>query len=84
MVAFDEWKPTSIVHVKYVCTCALLDWPGAIHVYDPIDIFNGIQKLHKVDMLLAQTSLAARDLRSHPPIRALGQDSAKSGDVNGT
>ena len=26
-----------IPEVKYVCLCAALGWPHAVHVYDPVD-----------------------------------------------
>lgn len=33
--AADE--PSRPAEVKYVCYCALVGWPEAAHVYDPVD-----------------------------------------------
>ncbi|CAK9007813.1 unnamed protein product, partial [Durusdinium trenchii] len=66
-----DWSPTSFVHVKYVCVCALLGWPHAAHIYDPVDVFGMPDNITLLDAVLVQTSLAKSDLEEHPPLKAL-------------
>lgn len=66
-----HWSPSSFVHVKYVCLCAALGWPHAVHVYDPVDVFGMPENISLLDAVLVQTSLAKGDLVEHPPLRAL-------------
>ena len=70
------WSPTSIVHVKFICLCAVVGWPRAAHVFDPVDTFDVLSNITEVDALLVQTSLCKQDLERQPtllPILASGQ-----------
>mmetsp|Transcript_83776 Transcript_83776/g.269905 ORF Transcript_83776/g.269905 Transcript_83776/m.269905 type:complete len:762 (+) Transcript_83776:73-2358(+) len=72
-----EWLPTTIVHVKYICECALAKWRSMVHIYDPVDVFinegkSGLDLLLEVDAVLVQTSVALGDLSEHPPWRVAG------------
>ena len=67
----QTWHPTSIVHVKYVCQCAILGWPRAAHVFDPVDNFDILSNATRVDAILVQTSLSKLDLEAHPTLRHL-------------
>ncbi|CAE8600978.1 unnamed protein product, partial [Polarella glacialis] len=64
------WVPTSFVHVKYVCECAVALFPSSVHVHDPVDIFR-VSSAPLVDAVLVQTSLARADLLEHPPLQPL-------------
>jgi len=65
-----SWTPSTFVHVKYICACAFARWQSAVHVYDPIDVFQ-IASI-KADAVLVQTSLALSDLYNHPPLLVAG------------
>lgn len=72
------WRPSVIIHVKFVCRCALANWRRSVHVFDPVDIIDWRDKLGagrwllKIDAILVTTSLALEDLRSHPAVLAAG------------
>jgi len=78
----DAWTPDVIVHVKYVCSCAVSRWRRAAHVYDPVDITDWRDRLKlgssllRVDALLFTTSLALQDVRGHPSLLAAGNVSS--------
>ena len=65
------WHPTSIVHVKYICQCAVHGWPRAAHVFDPVDNFEVLSNITEMDAMLVQTSLCKQDLQSHPELHQL-------------
>ncbi|CAE7293247.1 unnamed protein product [Symbiodinium sp. KB8] len=63
------WYPTSIVHVKYICACAVEGWPHAAHIFDPVDNFNVLDNISEMDAMLVQTSACKKDLQDHPSLR---------------
>eukprot|EP00929_Paragymnodinium_shiwhaense_P054084 TRINITY_DN27103_c0_g1_i3.p1 TRINITY_DN27103_c0_g1~~TRINITY_DN27103_c0_g1_i3.p1 ORF type:complete len:629 (+),score=108.43 TRINITY_DN27103_c0_g1_i3:146-1888(+) len=66
----DAWTPSAIIHIKFVCECAIKGWRhAAVHIYDPIDVFKVPEA--PVDAILVQTSLALADLVGHPARAAL-------------
>lgn len=67
----DSWSPNAIIHIKYVCECAL-EVREAIHAYDQIDIYAQVPLT--VDAIVVQTSLGWRDLSEHPPLHAGGSN----------
>ncbi|CAE7423861.1 unnamed protein product [Symbiodinium necroappetens] len=66
-----RWSPTSIVHVKFMCLCAVSAWPHAVHIFDPVDTFDVLDNVTEMDAILVQTSLCKRDLEFHPALRPL-------------
>ena len=65
----ETWSPTSIVHVKFLCLCALQGWQRAVHVFDPVDTFDVLDNITAVDVTLVQTSLGKKDLEQQPALR---------------
>lgn len=59
----DEWKPDVIMHVKYICTCAVRLWPRAVHVYDPVDVYTW-----RLGVVGERLEMAMRpSMRAHAP-----------------
>ncbi|CAE7820258.1 ZDHHC2, partial [Symbiodinium microadriaticum] len=74
------WVPDAIIHIKYMCSCAISRWRQAVHVYDPVDIDGWSMGLRlgdpllRFDAILATTSLGVSDLRQHPSLQAVAKN----------